>query len=53
VVALTANTSLDDRDACRAAGMDHFLGKPFTERELLAAVAACLQSAANGPAADA
>jgi signal transduction histidine kinase len=53
VVALTANTSLDDRDACRAAGMDHFLGKPFTERELLAAVAACLQSAANGPAANA
>ena len=52
VVALTANTSLDDRDACRAAGMDHFLGKPFTERELLAAVAACLQqAAANGPAA--
>jgi CheY-like chemotaxis protein len=40
VVALTANTALEDREACRRAGMDRFLGKPFTERELLAAMAA-------------
>jgi signal transduction histidine kinase/CheY-like chemotaxis protein len=48
VIALTANTSMDDRDACRRAGMDHFLGKPFTERELLSTVAACLQHGATG-----
>lgn len=45
VVALTANTAIEDREACRRAGMDHFLGKPFTERELLAAMAACMQGA--------
>jgi CheY-like chemotaxis protein len=44
IVALTANTSLDDRAACRQAGMDLFLGKPFTERELLQAMAACREA---------
>jgi len=48
VVALTANTSMDDREACRRAGMDHFLGKPFTERELLSVVAACLRHGTSG-----
>src|SRR5574341_514411 len=43
VVALTANSALDDKLQCRRAGMDYFLGKPFTEDELLAALAACLQ----------
>jgi signal transduction histidine kinase/ActR/RegA family two-component response regulator len=41
VIALTANTAMADRAECRHAGMDQFLGKPFTERELLAALAAC------------
>jgi signal transduction histidine kinase/ActR/RegA family two-component response regulator len=40
VIALTANTAMADRAECRRAGMDHFLGKPFSERELLAALAA-------------
>ena len=48
VIALTANTSMDDREACRRAGMDHFLGKPFTERELLSVVAACLRHGTTG-----
>jgi CheY-like chemotaxis protein len=34
LVALTANVFQSDRDRCREAGMDAFLGKPFTEEEL-------------------
>ncbi|MDP1647623.1 MAG: ATP-binding protein [Rubrivivax sp.] len=34
IVALTANVFQQDRERCRDAGMDAFLGKPFTEQEL-------------------
>jgi CheY-like chemotaxis protein len=34
IVALTANVFQHDRERCREAGMDAFLGKPFTEHEL-------------------
>ena len=45
IVALTANTADDDRQQCQQAGMDHFVGKPFTEAELLAVLGACLPAA--------
>ena len=34
VIALTANSSRDDVEACKAAGMDGFLSKPFTDEGL-------------------
>jgi CheY-like chemotaxis protein len=34
IVALTANVFGHDRELCRDAGMDAFLGKPFTDQEL-------------------
>ena len=39
VVALTANSALEDRQRCADAGMDAFLSKPFTEEELKAVMA--------------
>ncbi len=36
VIALTANAASEDREACRIAGMDDFLSKPFQRRELVA-----------------
>ncbi len=40
IVALTANVFQGDRERCREAGMDAFLGKPFTEQELHQVLAA-------------
>ena len=39
VIAITANASKEDRDRCRAAGMNDFISKPFKSATLYATVA--------------
>jgi CheY-like chemotaxis protein len=39
IVALTANASTDDREACRMAGMDAFLVKPIDRERLAESIA--------------
>jgi CheY-like chemotaxis protein len=34
IVAMTANTMLEDRQACIDAGMDDFIGKPFKPEDI-------------------
>jgi CheY-like chemotaxis protein len=41
IIALTANVFKSDRDACVAAGMEAFLGKPLDLDELQDALARC------------
>ncbi|MGH6646305.1 ATP-binding protein [Aquabacterium sp.] len=44
VIALTANVMSQDRDRCRAAGMDDHLAKPFTQEDLSAMLKAHLHA---------
>ncbi len=39
IVALTANALVGDADACRAAGMDDHLAKPYSRKQLIALMA--------------
>ena len=45
IIALTANASIEDRDACLAAGMDGFVIKPLDRERLAAALAGSSKSA--------
>jgi CheY-like chemotaxis protein/signal transduction histidine kinase len=38
IIALTANTQPGDREQCLAAGMDDFIGKPYSQEQLQAAI---------------
>jgi len=48
LIALTANVFPEDREQCRAAGMDDFLAKPFSSEQLRAMLEAHLAPAAVG-----
>ena len=43
IIGLTASVRTEDRDAALAAGMDAFLGKPFTQKELETALRAVIR----------
>ena len=50
VIALTANALVGDRERCLAAGMDDYLPKPFTRRELFTLLLKWVDGGANAAA---
>ena len=51
IIALTANVQADVREQCRAAGMDDYLGKPFTQERLKSVLAKWLPQGPLDPPA--
>ncbi len=49
IVALSAGTTSNERQACLAAGMDRFMGKPFQPSDLVAAIESCASRGAPPP----
>jgi two-component system, sensor histidine kinase len=45
IIALTANSLIDDRSACLEAGMDDFIAKPFNFEQIQAAISRAITSA--------
>jgi PAS domain S-box-containing protein len=52
ILAMTANVSNADRDACLAAGMDSHIGKPFDIDEVVARVRGLIERNAAAPLVD-
>lgn len=48
IVAITADVQKSTEDACRAAGMDDYITKPFSQQQLQAAVQTWLRTHAEG-----